>query len=99
AGCTRPRCACSPKAAMPRDTRKRRQRDLADEVCAAIKDLTAERSLHSYSGQWVMVHDIAVRLGISDEQTQEGIRHAGSRLVRDADPPRSVRLIYGWGEE
>ena len=76
----------------------RRRSDLANDVCEVIRELTAERSFRSYAGQWVMVHDIAERLGIGDEEALEAIRAAGSRLVRDADPPHSVSLV-GWGED
>jgi hypothetical protein len=72
---------------------------VADRFCEAIKELTAERQTRSYAAQWIMVHSVARHLGISDEEAQEAIEAAGHRLKRAGDPPHSVSLIYGWGEE
>jgi hypothetical protein len=63
------------------------------------KELTADRQTRTYAVQWIMVHSVARHLGISDEQAQEAIEAAGHRLKRAEDPPHSVSLIYGWGEE
>jgi hypothetical protein len=72
---------------------------VADRFCEAIKELTAERQTRSYAAQWIMVHSVARHLGISDDEAQEAIQAAGHRLKRAGEPPHSVSLIYGWGEE
>ena len=43
---------------------------LADEVCEAIKLLTAKRTSHSYGAQWIMVAAVQHHLGLDDEQLQ-----------------------------
>jgi len=77
----------------------RARSSLADRFCEAIKELTAERQTRTYAAQWIMVHSVARHLRISDEEAQEAIEAAGHRLKRAGDPPHSVSLIYGWGEE
>ena len=72
---------------------------MADQVCEAVKELTAERSSRGHAAQWIMVHDVARHLGISDDEAQEAIRAAGARLRCEGNPPHSVSLICGWGEE
>jgi hypothetical protein len=82
---------------MPKKPRARPS--LSDRFCEAIKELTAERQTRTYAAQWIMVHSVAMHLGISDDEAQEAIQAAGHRLKRAGDPPHSVSLIYGWGEE
>ena len=55
---------------MPKPKRPKRKGplDLVDRPCKAAEQLTTERASRSYGPQWVMVHDVARRLGISDEQ-------------------------------
>ena len=55
---------------MPKPKRPKHKRppDLVDRLCKAVEELTAERASRSYGPQWVIVHDVARRLGISDEQ-------------------------------
>ena len=89
-----------PLLRTPQHAKKPRgQLSLADRFCEAIKELTAERQTRTYAVQWIMVHSVARHLGISDEEAQEAIEAAGHRLKRAGDPPHSVSLIYGWGEE
>ena len=68
-------------------------------VLRGYQGLTAERQTRTCAAQWIMVHSVARHLGISDEEAQEAIQAAGHRLKRAGDPPHSVSLIYGWGEE
>ena len=75
--------------------------DLADHLCDAVKHLAAERSSRSHGAQWIMLHDVARHLGISDDEAQRAVALAVERgwLTTDgSDPPHSVSLIYGWGE-
>ena len=60
---------------MPTPKRPKRKRppDLVDRHCKAVEELTAERASRSYGPQWVMVHDVARRLGIDDEQAQQAV--------------------------
>ncbi len=44
--------------------------DLADRLCDAVKHLAAERSSRSHGAQWIMLHDVARHLGISDDEWQ-----------------------------
>ena len=79
----------------------RRKPDLADRLCDAVKHLAAERSSRSHGAQWIMLHDVARHLGISDDEAQRAVVLAVERgwLTTDgSDPPHSVSLIYGWGE-
>jgi hypothetical protein len=74
--------------------------DLADRLCDAVKHLAAERSSRSHGAQWIMLHDVARHLGISDDEAQRAVALAVERgwLTTDgSDPPHSVSLIYGWG--
>ncbi len=63
----------------------KRRRSLADEICEAVKDLTADRASRTYAAQWVMVHDVEKRLGIDDHEVLAAIEQAGGRLACDAD--------------
>ena len=81
--------------------RPRSKADLADRLCDAVKHLAAERSSRSHGAQWIMLHDVARHLGISDDEAQRAVVLAVERgwLTTDgSDPPHSVSLIYGWGE-
>ena len=81
--------------------RPRWKADLADRLCDAVKHLAAERSSRSHGAQWIMLHDVARHLGISDDEAQRAVALAVERgwLTTDgSDPPHSVSLIYGWGE-
>ena len=51
--------------------------DLADRLCDAVKHLAAERSSRSHGAQWIMLHDMARHLGISEHETN------ASRIDRD----------------
>ena len=76
---------------MPKPKRPKRKRrpDLVDRLCKAVEELTAERASRSYGPQWVMVHDVARRLGISDEQA------TALALERLASPTWPIRRIAG----
>src|SRR5258708_4707403 len=81
--------------------RPRSKADLADRLCDAVKHLAAERSSRSHGAQWIMLHDVARHLGISDDEAQRAVALAVERgwLTTDgSDPPHSVSLIYSWGE-
>ena len=70
---------------MPKPKRPKRKRppDLVDRLCKAVEELTAERASRSYDPQWVMVHDVARRLGIDDEQAyRRSPRHWRARGER-----------------
>ena len=70
-----------------------RQFKTSERAIAAIHDdirrVTGGRNMH-----WIMVHDIAERLGLDNNMVDAAVRAAIDRgwLVGDADPPDSVRL-------
>jgi hypothetical protein len=70
---------------------------LADEVCEAIKILTANRTAHSYGAQWIMVATVQHHLGLDDEQVEAALRLATQRgrINVVGDPVHSVSLLYG----
>lgn len=74
---------------------------LADEICEAIKLLTAKRTSHSYGAQWIMVATVQHHLGLDDEQVEAALRLGTKRGRLDVvgDPAHSVSLIYGWSGE
>lgn len=74
---------------------------LADELCEAIKTLTAHRTSRAYATQWIMVHTVQHHLGIDDEQIEAAIGLAvkRGRLKAVGDPAHSISLIYGWTED
>jgi hypothetical protein len=74
---------------------------LADELCEAIKTLTAHRTSRAYATQWIMVHTVQRHLGIDDEQIEAAIGLAieRGRLKAVGDPAHSISLIYGWTED
>jgi hypothetical protein len=41
---------------------------LADEVCEAIKILTADRGSHAYAAQWTMQREVGRHLGVDGER-------------------------------
>jgi hypothetical protein len=43
--------------------------------------------------------NLGLYAGYSDDEAQEAIQAAGYRLKRAGNPPHSVSLIYGWGQE
>jgi len=64
--------------------------------------MTAERQSRTYAGQWIMVSEIAARLGVEDVAVvQSAIREAAQRfrLKTEGNPVHSVTLIDGWDEE
>jgi hypothetical protein len=81
--------------------RPRSMADLADRLCDAVKHLAAERSSRRHGAQWIMLHDVARHLGISDGEAQRAVALAVERgwLTTDgSDPPHSVSLIWGLGD-
>ena len=74
---------------------------LADELCEAIKTLTAHRTSRAYATQWIMVHTVQRHLGIDDKQVEAaiGLAIARGRLKAVGDPAHSISLIYGWTED
>jgi hypothetical protein len=44
--------------------------DLADRICEAVERLTAHRQSRTNATQWIMVHDIAVALGVDESVVQ-----------------------------
>jgi hypothetical protein len=73
---------------------------LADELCEAIKTLTAHRRSRAYATQWIMVHTVQRHLGLDDDQVEAAIGLAieRGRLKAVGDPAHSISLIYGWTE-
>jgi hypothetical protein len=67
-----------------------------DEVVRTARDMRADvkRVTGARALQWVIIHDIAGRLGLTDELTEAAVRHAIEQgwLVADGEPPHSVRL-------
>jgi hypothetical protein len=70
---------------------------LANEVCEAIKILTARRTSHSYGAQWIMVATVQHHLGLDDEQVEAALRLATDRgrLNVVGNPIHSVSLLSG----
>ena len=82
-------------------SRPRSQPDLAEALCDAITELTAERAARSHGPQWIMVHSVARYLGISEEQAQQAVALAVQRHWIQTDgsvPPHSVALDWGLRE-
>ena len=73
--------------------RPRWKADLADRLCDAVKHLAAERSSRSHGAQWIMLHDVARHLGISDDEAQRAVVLAVERGWR----PKKVNA-FGWAE-
>jgi hypothetical protein len=73
---------------------------LADDVCGAIKILTANRRSLAYATQWITVNDVQRYLGIDDKQLATALRVAIARyrLKAVGQPVHSVSLIHGWDE-
>ena len=74
---------------------------LADELCEAIKILTAHRTSRTYATQWIMVHTVQRHLGVDDDQIEAAIAFAVKRrrLKAVGDPVHSISLVYGWAED
>jgi hypothetical protein len=71
--------------------------DLADRLCDAIKELTAERASRFYATQFVMLHSVTRHLGISDEGAQEAVALGLKRhriQIDGSGPPHSVSPIW-----
>jgi hypothetical protein len=83
---------------MPK--RRPQSADLADRICDAVKELTAARPSRSYAPQWIMVSDIAARLGLDESVVQIAAGEAADRyrLAIEGEPAHSVSLIdrLGW---
>ena len=82
---------------MPKPKRPKHKRppDLVDRLCKAVEELTAERASRSYGPQWVMVHDVARRLGISDEQATALAleRHCIAHVANSEDRRRATTFL------
>jgi hypothetical protein len=78
---------------------KRRAPDLADLVREAVKRLTAHRQSRTYAAQWIMVAEVAAALGVDEGAVQTAARKAADWLAIEGEPPHSVSLIYGRGEQ
>lgn len=65
----------------------------ADRAAQAMRDDVA-RVARGRLCHWVVVHDIAQRLGLDDDLAEAGVRRAIEQgwFVADAEPPYSVRL-------
>jgi hypothetical protein len=76
------------------------KRDLPDRLCDAIEVLTARRASRSYGPQWIMVHDVARHMGITDEQADQVAEAlAQRRIIGDgSNPPHSVAQFLGLRE-
>ena len=86
---------------MPKPKRPRSKPDAADRLCDAIKELTAERASRSYGPQWIMVHDVARHMDITDEQADQAVAEALAQrriIVDGSNPPHSVALFLGLRE-
>jgi hypothetical protein len=53
--------------------------DLADQICDAVKRLTARRQTRTFAAQWIMMHDIAEALGVDESAVQAAARKAAER--------------------
>jgi hypothetical protein len=73
-----------------RKSRRPRHQAVADRVCEAATELTAERLPSAYAAQWIMVHDVAGYLGMSDEEVLEAIRVAGGGLACIGTPAHKM---------
>ena len=49
---------------------------LADEVCEAIKILTAHRTSQTYATQWIMAGEVRRHLGVKSEPFEAALRLA-----------------------
>jgi hypothetical protein len=78
---------------------KRRAPDLADLVCETVKRLTAHRPSRTYAPQWIMVAEVAAALGVDEGAVQTAAYKAADRLAIEGEPPHSISLIYGRGEQ
>jgi hypothetical protein len=65
----------------------------AEWASAAIRD-DVVRVTRRRPKQWVVVHEVAHRLGIADEVAADAVKSAVDKgwLVADGNPPHSVRL-------
>jgi hypothetical protein len=75
--------------------------DLADRLCDAVKDLTADRASRNYAMQGMALHEVARHLGITPKQAEQAVALAlqRDRIQTDSGvPPHSVSLIWGLGE-
>lgn len=61
---------------------------LATDVHAAVEGYSRGRQMH-----WMMVHDLAVRLGVEDNELQPAIRRGIEKgWLIEGDPPHSICL-------
>jgi hypothetical protein len=66
---------------------------IADEICEAVKLLTAKRTSHLYGAQWIMVATVQHHLGLDDEQIEAALRQATERgLVGQRQHPRRLAI-------
>src|SRR5258707_15823665 len=78
--------------------RPRSKADLADRLCDAVKHLAAERSSRSHGAQWIMLHDVARHLGISDDEAKRAVPLAverGGLTIDGGGTPQSGSLMWG----
>ena len=69
--------------------------DMVDRLCDAVRRLTARRGPRGAGPQWIMLHDVARRLGISEGEAESVAATAvdRGRLKGDGrDPIHSVCL-------
>ena len=74
---------------------------LADELCAAIRTLTAHRLTQAHATQWIMLHTVRRHLGFDHDQVEAALQSAlaRGRIKAAGDPVHSISLIYGWAED
>jgi hypothetical protein len=65
----------------------------AERAAAAIRDEIFRRT-RGRPMRWVMVHEVAERLGMEDDVAENAVRSAIDRgwFVGDGEPPHSIRL-------
>ena len=69
--------------------------DMVDRLCDAVRQLTARRASRGAGAQWIMLRDVARRLGISEVEARQAVATAveRQRLSTDgSDPVHSVCL-------
>ena len=64
-----------PKPKRPRAPKRQRPPDLVNRLCAAVEELTAQRTARSL-GMRFMVHSVARHMGITDEQADAVVAEA-----------------------
>ena len=78
--------------------RRRPKANIVDRVCDAVRQLTARRASRAVGPQWIMLHDVARRLGISEVETRQAVATAveRQRLSTDGSDPVHIVCLSRW---